>query len=555
MTTTSDPDVDNFLNSFEQLHIERQKQTAARMRTLEQQVQVERELYKRSPKKKKIPPIIPPKSKSLSHIVETDADHGNTIFLLKPTARKETNQSSTRKSPKQYKKSTGLEEFETFVKSVHIEKPADMVNSGKGPQVVHYDDVIKQTKRQDLPWNKHDECQNMKKTSTLGGYRNRRNGVYEDSNRMNILSTRENLKKFDPSGNDELQSDPKANTNGERQRGGENGSEVFEVYQLATSKPVLRPGVQPKFEVKTKPKVKPKPEVKPKPKPKPKPKLKPKPKQLVSLKHVTAKEKQNESTVRTDSTEISTHKLHPIPKPALKSTEIPQFLKQLKGLKSPKPMKRPEKEIPEAVTQIEKLRKPKVGPKPKMLIPEAFTKRESLRSQPRTYKSIATNIDIPEALKMAQELQNRQGRMNIKIKNMSELNNKKPMNRSNSISRISANAFTNTSSSEMAPVALPGMVKAQTISSMPEALTRMMNGKTKTRQKNTPRSKTIDNSDLNGGNRKLNHLTKNRARGPKRRLPRNLRAKDGSTTITAVSEKRTPPPIRRPSRNISLGQN
>ena len=44
MAINSDTDVENFLSTFEQLHHERQKQTAERMKSLEDQVNIEREL-------------------------------------------------------------------------------------------------------------------------------------------------------------------------------------------------------------------------------------------------------------------------------------------------------------------------------------------------------------------------------------------------------------------------------------------------------------------------------------------------------------------------------
>lgn len=155
MAINSDTDVENFLSTFEQLHDERQKQTAERMKSLEDQVKIERELYKRSPKKKKVPPIVPMKSKSLSNIVEKDGDTKDTIFLLKPTAREDTNKSTSIKPSRSDRDGEEIRDFETFVQSIHIEKPADMIEPGKGPRVIHYNDLIKKEARPDLPWNKH----------------------------------------------------------------------------------------------------------------------------------------------------------------------------------------------------------------------------------------------------------------------------------------------------------------------------------------------------------------------------------------------------------------
>lgn len=534
MAINSDTDVENFLSTFEQLHDERQKQTAERMKSLEDQVNIERELYKRSPKKKKVPPIVPMKSKSLSNIVEKDGDTKDTIFLLKPTARKDTNNSTSIKPFRSDRNGEEIRDFETFVQSIHIETPADMIKPGKGPHVIHYNDLIKKEARPDLPWNKHAQIERRRPDNDSKNKKVKINEV--DLNIKDDIYAGEHNVNRETVSSMNKQSNSGENKKVETQRMRENATKAQNTLK---SVPKQKRELE---HMPNKRKQTLKPQSRPKPKPKPKP--------LVSLRHVIPNKKDNTQMGKREKVEIPMHKLRPVPEVPPKSKEIPQFLKQLESLRSPKPAAKPEKVVPEAFTQMKKLQKPKVGPKPNLTIPEAIAKRENLKKHTSVYKKNSADADVPEALKMIQQLKLRNDRFNAKKTDTSRVRIQETRGVENGVDGASHNKFRNAVKTEMMPVALPGMVKAQTMSSMPDALARMIKGKTITTN-TTSRSKTIDNSDLNGSSKKLHHLTKGRARGPKRRLPRNLGGKNRGSNIDAA-QKKTPPPIKRPSRNISL---
>lgn len=479
MKPGSDTEVEGFLNSFEQLSENREKETTNRMESLQRQVEARRRAYELSPKKNKVPPMIPTKKPILGKIyndlVYKGKDTGK-IELIQPVAREDESDKPTAD------KEETQDEIDTVASFVEMtEDDAEYADDGLddgAPKPIRYDDVMKEKLRSDLPW----QARREKEKEDIDT--NKVHNVTKDEDKP-----RQSKKLITPSNSkkDMIQSKP-----------------TVPAKPLIYQKPshletVTKSKAEAKVVEKTAPKPGPKPTLKHEPvipvklhhsPHKAPPKLEPKPAFEIKLKPVI-REKPKLQSKTNNLRQNLRHAKPPKPKP---KPEL-EFLNKLAVLKKTKPEPAPKPAELEVVKQKRQLRKPKPGPKPKLELPEALQKRGHL-SPSKRHEIAREKPEIPEAMQKLQQVL-------IRGTGVSQQNDC----HGDSVKKVSA----------------PVHRRIANIGGSDRTMSMPLQTRPKTDRRDTRRTKSV-NSDttLDQKGRRLRHLTKSRAKGPKRRLPRGI---------------------------------
>ncbi|KAH3670699.1 hypothetical protein OGAPHI_001214 [Ogataea philodendri] len=177
--------------------------------------------------------------------------------------------------------------------------------------------------------------------------------------------------------------------------------------------------------------------------------------------------------------------------------EKPEALNQLAFLKPAKPVPQRSTEIPEALSKLSTLAKAKPAPKPVPPKPEALLKFSSLKKVPaESPKPKPSQFLLPPRAKTEPQ---------------------HPVPRG---------------------IALPGLAQPNVFLA---------------RASSEPKKPSRDLSSFDTQGQALDHVTKTRAKGPKRRPPKGSSNSNNKTygAVTSATTKKAPPPIRKSSRQVS----
>ncbi|VEU20466.1 DEKNAAC101391, partial [Brettanomyces naardenensis] len=295
-----------------------------RMSSLEKEVEEKRRQYERSPKKKKVPPIVPKKKAILGEVVKpvNDVEDKNEVIcLVQPKARED-----DLRSPK-IERESGADQLARLVDSVNYGAKYEVPNRNPHePKPIKYEDVMKVK-----VWDSRSETTNSKvkeKPST------EKSPVPVNRSKPIIIT-------------------PRSHTNP--------NAKVLTSYHRESAAPSLSKN-PPRKPLRSEPypetvevraaKIKMKPTVAPKPKPASSPEF------LSKFKS-----------------------LQPAPVLAKPEEKIPEALVRRNHLNRPKVGPKPIIGVPEAVSRRNNLNKPKDVPRPEQRIPEALERLQTLRKQ------------------------------------------------------------------------------------------------------------------------------------------------------------------------------
>ncbi|ODV84163.1 hypothetical protein CANARDRAFT_68322 [[Candida] arabinofermentans NRRL YB-2248] len=631
--SSPDHDVDRFLYNFQELDSARQLENNSRLSTLEREVQLKRQQYELSPNKKKLPPLVPSKDRSLRSITTSSGKkEQDEIFLVHPVAKKSTDLAATSRQSRLDSELSRLAE-ELTLNSQHDTS----TRNSREPKAIKYDDVMQPVIRKDLMFGRYSvkskpvdqessddedskslnyysqekakvsiplDLRNHSPTpkSKIGGVSSSKSSTNYDYNyipmpsNINVISATaaaksppllrntadSSLDKLASSEPDYSKSKLSASTNGSQ--GSTNYGyipmpsriNVISASAAAKAPPLMKNTMdsslgEKSFDLSQNAKLlvsggassrtySPSPKKSTFDTASLKPTLdvaSKKPKPLIPPKSNIIAKKTSLSATAVASDEIGQLKLSPVkktPAKVIQSTTISPELSDMRlSLNKPRSITKMEPETPEALSISENLKHPNIAKKPPPPKPEALSKLGLLKPTGRVEKTVdqapLEALAQRSALHKAKPIPRKVSDKPEALLKLSALRSSSPtkasipppsskLTRDDSGSSYSPPSRAHTAPNSAMGFALPGLAQPERFFKLSSnASSPSLGLDSSTTIANPKRPKTLDNSDLDKEGQKLKHLTKGRAKGPKRRGKNTSNSElNGEIEIPAVVE-------------------